>query len=229
MKSIVLLLFFFVNTTHAFFNVNGKRTLIHNTLDIVLRQDSIIAESSSASSASASLLSHSSKNDHDTQSKESFHLLHLTYENQSTTIDVKESETILSALERNRAHNSDPLLLSIPSIPQECRKGNCLTCAACHIAPSNKKAIETKNDGLAPRISDLVNKEGFVQTCSSYVTGEGLHLELGVCDDIWKKVWKNNEEGERIRNAAMAKTIRLSNEKNLHRWHQKTEKMFLEK
>ena len=71
-----------------------------------------------------------------------------------------------------------------------------------------------------------MDKDGYVQTCSSYVVGDGVSLELGVCHDVWDTVSHNGDEvGERIRYEAMAKTMRLADENNIKKWMKKTKKM----
>ena len=69
-------------------------------------------------------------------------------------------------------------------------------------------------------------------TCSSYILGDGVELELDVCDDAWREIYTDrtmhDEEGERIRNEAVAKTIRMANEKNYYKWSKTTEKLLME-
>jgi len=64
------------------------------------------------------------------------------------------------------------------------------------------------------------------------VVGEGVHLELGVCDDAWREIYTEGKDGgnmdmdgERIRSDAVAKAMRLADERNLNKWALKTEKM----
>lgn len=74
-------------------------------------------------------------------------------------------------------------------------------------------------------MKDAVDKEGYVQTCSSFVTGEDVWLELGVCHDVWDMVNRDNLDKERIRYEAMAKSMRMFDEKNVMKWAKKTETM----
>ena len=86
--------------------------------------------------------------------------------------------------------------------------------------------VEIRKDGLSPNISRTIKEKGIVPTCSTFVVGEGVHVELGVCDEVWREIYADDDaEGERLRNDAMAKAMRLSDEKNLHRWALKTTKM----
>ena len=198
------------------------------------------------------------------KSQQTYYTIHIKHENKIGKLIIHETETILQALERsqndhrrnnnsNNNHNDDDtsrmLLSSLPSLPQECRKGNCLTCAAAHLPNSNQDSVITIDDGLSPFVKRKVNKKGYVQTCSSYVRGDDVWLELDVSNDVWNFIWNlgdgNNESslcsdtstrssydenddennGERIRNEAMAKCIRMADERNFKRWVQKTERM----
>jgi hypothetical protein len=86
------------------------------------------------------------------------------------------------------------------------------------------------DDGLSPSVSKRISKKKLVLTCSSYVKNDGVHLELGVCDDVWRELWGASQpwedmEGERIRNDAVARAMRINDEKSLNRWILRTEKM----
>jgi len=214
----------------------------------------ILLHGRSSSSSSSSLdLTVSDRND-DSNEKKQTYTLQITHENQNATITIEESESILSALERVKTQQHQPnqsyennnndndnnndnvdgqkssnnFLSSLPALPQDCRKGNCLTCAAVHLPNSNKNSVVTLDDGLAPVVRKAVDEKGYVQTCSSYVVGEGVVLGLGVCHDVWDNVWNcrvNDEVGEQIRFEAMAKTMRLADERNVKKWAKKTERM----
>lgn len=152
--------------------------------------------------------------------------VNVTHQNVTTTLEINSNESILNALERNRAHDA----LALPALPNECRKGSCWTCSGRHQSHSNRENVILIDDGLSPSTIEKQEKRGggdddFVLTCSSYVVGEGVALELGVCDKVWKKVFMDDDEGEMIRLRATAKTIRLADESNLHKWAEKTEKM----
>ena len=59
-------------------------------------------------------------------------------------------------------------------------------------------------------------------------TLEDVVLGLGACHDVWDSIWDsrvNDEVGERIRSEAMAKTMRMADERNVVKWAKKTEKM----
>lgn len=183
------------------------------------------------------------KNNKEKEQEQKTYTVNISFENKTTTITVNEKETILSALERNKASslsssksqnhsdndNGNLYLSSLSSLPQECRRGNCLTCAAIHLPQSDRDSVVTADDGLTPIVRDVVDQKGYVQTCSSYVVGDNVWLELGVCHDVWDTIWgtncnSNGVDGERIRNEAMAKCIRKADENNLVRWAMKTER-----
>lgn len=183
----------------------------------------------STSSLSSSSLSYNGEN-------QQTYTVHVSHENQNATLTIHESESILHALERTKAqinndsNSDDSFLSSLPDLPKDCRKGNCLTCAASHLPHSNQNSVKTLDDGLAPVMRDMVDREGYVQTCSSYVTGDDVFLELGKCHDVWDAVnssrgFLNSAEAERIRHEAMAKTMRMADENNVIKWAKKTQKM----
>ena len=119
--------------------------------------------------------------------------------------------------------------LSLPSLPHECRRGNCLTCSGKHLDQTTRHHVQMIDDGLSPSMHRNICERGLVLTCSSYVVGDGVHLELGVCDDAWREVYGQSgvdgDDAERIRADAVAKAMRLADENNLNRWALKTERM----
>ena len=188
--------------------------------------------------------SRDSDTDTDTDIEPKSYTVQVTHENKTIKFQIKEDESILQALERSKVHDK----LALPSLPQECRRGNCLTCSGRLIcssttgdssgdddsSKSHRKRINTmsnveiRKDGLSPNISRTIQEKGIVPTCSSFVVGEGVHFELGVCDDVWREIYGTDSddiEGERIRNDAVAKAMRLADEKNLNRWALKTRRM----
>ncbi len=149
----------------------------------------------------------------------------ITHQNSTTSFQIFPGESILAALERLKMHDE----LSLPSLPHECRRGHCLTCSGRHISSSQIHNVQLENDGLSPAMKNTIRDKNLVLTCSSYVKGEGVKLELGVNDDAWKSIWSgmnyDDEEGEQIRADAVAKAMRLADERNLERWAKKTETM----
>lgn len=150
------------------------------------------------------------------------YLMEVTYEGRSCQVPIYSNETILNGLERAQTND----LLAIPELPSDCRRGNCLTCVGRHSIKSQESSLQRGEDGLSPEVSRQISKKGYVLTCSSKVVGSGVKLELGENHNAWKEVYYNrltDESTQYVARAAIAKTIRLSNERNLDRWAQKTE------
>ena len=168
------------------------------------------------------------------------------YEGKSCNIMVDTNETILSALERNQVSNK--LGFSSSMVPSSCRRGNCLTCTASiiisddslrqqvNVDTSNSQqrqqkqqsssCVITKEDGLTPNTSKILQEKGYILTCSSHVTGPGLQLRLGENDNVWQELYQTRLENDHARIlgwSAMARTKRKSDERNIPRWKQETE------
>ena len=162
------------------------------------------------------------------QEEKKRYTVNVSHQGQSIDLEIYQNESILSALERSSAHD----MLSLPSLPHECRRGNCLTCSSRHAKTSNIDNVELKNDGLAPSLVKEMKERNFVLTCSSYVLGDGVELELDVSDDAWREIHIDrvisDKEGERIRNEAVAKAIRMANERNIDAWSKTTERLLME-
>lgn len=144
-------------------------------------------------------------------------LVEVTYEGRSCKVPIGANETLLSGLERARV----PDQLAIPELPSECRRGNCLTCAGRHTNNSEESSLRRGEDGLSPYMSRLTSKSGYVLTCSSFVTGDGLKLELGQNSRAWTDLYRDrlyDESTQYAARKAMARTIRRSDEKNLEQW-----------
>lgn len=168
------------------------------------------------------------KDEEDCKQQEKAFTMKVTHENKTIALSISPNEPILQALERHDLQDK----LSLHSLPQDCRRGNCLTCSGRMISGDRNRDIITHDDGLSPSMSNRISKKNIVLTCSSYVKNDGVHLELGVCDDAWREIWGSSEpwddkEGERIRNDAVARAMRINDEKSLNRWIVKTEKMLL--
>jgi ferredoxin len=151
------------------------------------------------------------------------------YENQSCNLFVHTNETILAALERD-TKISDTLSLPNHMIPSDCRRGNCLTCTGKLLTANDNNNNNNNNivtdDGLAPGISEFVRKEGYIVTCSSYVVGDGVQIVLGENHNAWTEIYKDRVENDQARFlgwAAMARSRRLGDEKNVPRWKKETE------
>lgn len=151
----------------------------------------------------------------------------LTHQSKTINVQIPSNQTILQALESQNVKDA----LSLPDLPQDCRRGNCLTCSSRIL--QNKKGVVLQNDGLSPSMAQRIENENIVLTCSSFVKEEGIHLELGVCDDVWREMYGSSVpyedlEGERIVQDAVAKAMRLAGEKNFNKWVVTTEKMLVD-
>jgi len=148
----------------------------------------------------------------------------VSYEGRSCKIKVRPYETLLAAMER--AGTADRL--SLPSLPSDCRRGNCLTCSGRHAEGSKEASLARGDDGLSPHMSREVQKAGYVLTCSSFVVGDGLKMQLGENDDVWKAMYQTrieDEMTEHIGRAAKARVIRRAAESNVPKWTKQTEKV----
>jgi ferredoxin len=143
----------------------------------------------------------------------------VSYEGDSCQLEVPHGQTILSALESSHVGHE----LGIPDLPFECRRGNCWTCTA--RVKQGMDSIRVKDKDAT---SQFMVQEGLVPTCSTIVTDNGLEIELGVQDVAWKTLYQERlmrEETQLVARAAMAKTIRKSNERNVYEWKQETERV----
>jgi 2Fe-2S iron-sulfur cluster binding domain len=157
-------------------------------------------------------------------------IITVSYEGQKCEIDVFPEETILAALER-QSQRLKSQLTALPEMPSDCRRGNCLTCAAsCTSNSTQPQNALVVRDGLSPAMSKLVADKGYVLTCSSYVTqsSAGLQLELGENHQLWKEVYASpgrftTDKAQLAARAAMARVIRKSAERNVEQWARETE------
>mmetsp|Transcript_7258 Transcript_7258/g.10395 ORF Transcript_7258/g.10395 Transcript_7258/m.10395 type:complete len:244 (-) Transcript_7258:156-887(-) len=175
----------------------------------------------------------------DDNNQNELYTFQVSHEGRTLDIQIDPNETILSALERTAAHD----YLSLHSLPSDCRRGNCLTCSGRHLPDSVRENILKGEDGLNPSISRRITgtdptshtrevlstkSDEFVLTCSSYVIGNGVKLELGVNSDAWERLYSeilNDSDAERVRREAVAKVLRKSDERNYDKWIETAEKM----
>ena len=158
------------------------------------------------------------------------HTIRVHYENRSCDIVARSDETILSALERNQL-SLENLGLPNSAIPSDCRRGNCLTCTTTHASGSSKTLV-SDGDGLSPHISQTIQEKGYILACSSRVVGEGLQLNLGENQKVWRDIYQDRLEREPTQEekwAAMARSKRQSDERNQAMWEQKMEGLVQEK
>jgi ferredoxin len=154
--------------------------------------------------------------------KKTSYAVQVTYEGRSCTIAVEPGETILAAMERTGV--SDPLCL--PLLPQDCRRGNCLTCTGRHGPGSQPQSLASIGDGLSPHMSDQVSLAGYVLTCCATVTGPGVHLTLGENEGAWRMMHQTrlrDDEAKRVHQESVARVMTLRAERNVPRWAKETE------
>jgi ferredoxin len=158
------------------------------------------------------------------EASSSSYSLRVSYEGQSCEIAVQPGETVLAALERSGA----PRTLCLPDVPADCRRGNCLTCTAQHSSNSRSENLRRGQDGLSPSISSLVEEKGYVLTCSSCISGDGVHLQLGENHGVWEDVYSlrlQDDETRILAREAMARVIRRAAERNVEQWAKETEEV----
>lgn len=150
----------------------------------------------------------------------------VSYEGRSCPVTVRSDETILAAMERSGTADQ----LSLPSLPQHCRRGNCLTCTSRHGSESSTEAVilSSDGDGLSPYLSEQVQRRGYVLTCSSHVVAEGVSLELGTNEFAWRDLYQTRleqdaTERQQMGREVLARAIRKRDERNLARWAAETE------
>lgn len=178
---------------------------------------------------------------HDNRDGISSHILTVSYENSLATVRVFRNETILAALERSP---EVAVQLGLPgcALPFDCRRGNCLTCAAQHLPGSQVSNLQPATsvnaapgavvvgDGLSPGMSKLVKDMGYALTCSSTITGDGVSIRLNVNDQAWQDLYRirleDEEQTRQIARKAVAQMMRRSAERNVFAWAQQTEEAF---
>lgn len=159
------------------------------------------------------------------QQNEDHYTMEISYEGKTCTTDIRQGESILSALERTGAADQ----LSLPALPADCRRGNCLTCVGRHAPGSDAEQLQRGEDGLSPYMSDQAKKRGYIMTCSSFVEGNGVKLEVGKNEKAWEELYKSRLEEEPTKlagRAAMAKVIRMGAERNVEEWTEETEEVY---
>lgn len=148
----------------------------------------------------------------------------VSYEGRSCNVWVRPYETLLAAMERTQAADR----LSVPALPSDCRRGNCLTCSGRHANGSVQASLSQGDDGLSPHMSQRVKDAGYFLTCSSFVVGDGLKVELGENDRVWHQMYQSRIEDYSALWPVRARGIRRSNERNVPKWKRKTEEVLKE-
>ena len=131
-------------------------------------------------------------------------------------IIARSNESVLTALERSGLHIQPP---------NDCRRGNCLTCCGRILSGAKDSLKETPDTFL----SHEAQQEGLFLSCSSSVVGNGLRIELGRNQDAWKIMFRDrftNKKTEKIGQEASAKVMRSFAEKYPEKWLHDLEKTF---
>lgn len=198
---------------------------------------------------SSSRNSQSNKNDE--SELDTGYPVQIIHQGHTSTIFVRKGEPILHALERQSTSSSNKIYtiaqhssgvelgecsevegktssLSLSYIPNECRRGNCLTCSA-RLGSTTSEQISIHanvNNGLSPTVDTELTQLGYILTCCSFVTGPGVTLELDQNDDVWDAVYRRricNKESMRLGMEAQARLLRRVDEENVGRWKRRME------
>ena len=150
----------------------------------------------------------------------------VSYEGISRVIPVLSNESILSAMERLNIAQE----VGMPDLPSDCRRGCCLSCSARHVDDSDASNLYQGTDGLNQNLSKEMADDGFVLTCSSFVSGDGVHLSLAHNWEAWQTMYQErllSEEVQLSGREAMAKVIRQRAERHIDEWIDETEHVLL--
>jgi hypothetical protein len=77
-------------------------------------------------------------------------------------------------------------------------------------------------------MSKAVKKAGYVLTCSSFVVGDGVKVQLGEHNHAWNAMYRlrmSDDAAVRVGREAMARVIRRSAEANVSKWKRETEQV----
>mmetsp|Transcript_37091 Transcript_37091/g.68089 ORF Transcript_37091/g.68089 Transcript_37091/m.68089 type:complete len:245 (+) Transcript_37091:97-831(+) len=180
----------------------------------------------------------------DTMGVDAEYPVQIQHQGHSATIFVKEDEPILQALERQSTFSTNrhkPTVegekssdeserkssaLALSNIPNECRRGNCLTCSSRILESSSHNILANVDNGLSPTVASEVTDSGYVLTCCSYVTGPGVVLELDQNDKVWDMVYRNrmcDKDSKQVALEAQARSLRTVNEENVGQWKSRME------
>jgi hypothetical protein len=188
--------------------------------------------------------------------EESGYPVQITHLGHTATIFVRKDESILNALERQsssaltnvatHSHPSDARngecsssemeekksSLALSHIPNECRRGNCLTCSARLVVTTNHEKNNNVHanidNGLSPTIDTELTQLGYILTCCSYITGPGVTLELDQNNNAWDAIYRRricNNESSQLGMEAQARLLRRVDEENVGRWKRRMEKV----
>jgi len=200
------------------------------------RQCDCNSRQSSSSMTSYALQNNNDDLDNVIKEEEDGHDVQIYHQGIQYTIFVRRNESILEALERQT------ILVPLSHIPHECRRGNCLTCSSKVLSSKSNNSdddnsskttpqyhtniLANVDNGLSPMVSSELSKSDYILTCSSYVTGPGVVLELDQNDKAWDLIYRrriHNIDTERLVLEAQAKLLRSVDEENINKWKIKIE------
>lgn len=108
--------------------------------------------------------------------------------------------------------------------PSECRRGNCLSCAA-RLLPGSSWNYATDPDTF---LCDEARDAGFILTCCTYPVGPGLKLQLEQQSEAFQiQFYDRLTAGREAGTVASAKTVTNYNMRHITRWMEQTEGQFL--
>jgi ferredoxin len=141
----------------------GNHLILHTVLPLVL------CPYSSSSSASSTT----------TPELETAWEVYFELGDEVRSVLVGQSETLLQAAER----------VSLRT-PYDCRRGNCVTCAARFTADSSYNLhTAVRHNGVEDPdtfLCDEAKDQGFFLSCCSYAVGPGLRVKLGQQSEAWQ-------------------------------------------
>jgi hypothetical protein len=77
-------------------------------------------------------------------------------------------------------------------------------------------------------MSKAVKKAGYILTCSSFVVGDGVKVQLGEHNRAWNDMYRlrmSDEAAVHVGREAMARVVRRAAEANVPKWKRETEQV----
>ncbi|CAM9159294.1 unnamed protein product [Sphacelaria rigidula] len=127
-------------------------------------------------------------------------------------ITVQPGDSVLEAAE-----------MSGMNVSYDCRRGNCISCAA-RVQAGSSENYENRAD----RRADDGAPEGFVLSCSTYPVGPGVKLELSANAEMWTAFCTKFEDGTTrgLLRQASASVMRDYNERHPEEFRETIERQF---
>ena len=102
-----------------------------------------------------------------------------------------------------------------------------MTCAARVVEGGPDNVNANVDNGLAPTVLKTLESEGYVLACSTFVSGEGLVIELDQNEQAWDLVYRQrpyiDPTSARLGLQAQARVKRRLDEIDLSGWKKRTE------